>query len=194
MVTVTALWLPILLSAVAVFMASSVAHALLRYHDKDVRSLPGESSILEAMSREKVQPGNYFFPHPGTHAAKTSPEYLKRCEKGPVGFMNVIPDGPQAMGKALVQWFIYALAVSFMVAYVGRLALVEMPGLGLVTDVDYMRVFRVTSVVAFLAYAGAEPVSSIWAGRSWTTTLKNMLDNLVYALLTGGVFGWLWPN
>jgi hypothetical protein len=35
---------------------------------------------------------------------------------------------------------------------------------------------------------------SIWAWRRWSTTLKGVFDGLVYALLTAGVFGWLWPR
>ena len=81
-----------------------------------------------------------------------------------------------------------------MVAYVARLALAEIPGIGMVTSHDFMHVFRVTSVAAFIAYAGAEPVASIWAGRGWAATLRNLGDDLLYALLTGGVFAWLWPN
>ena len=194
MIGLTELWLPILLSTIVVFMASSILHAVLSYHDSDYQGMPGEEKVLEAMRAAGVQPGNYYFPHPGSRAAKSSPEYIKRCEQGPVGMVNVFPNGPPAMGKALGQWIVYLLAVSFMVAYVARLALAEVPGIGLITSHDFMHVFRVTSVAAFIAYAGAEPAASIWAGRGWTATLKNMGDDLVYALLTGGVFAWLWPN
>jgi len=34
---------------------------------------------------------------------------------------------------------------------------------------------------------------SIWYRRSWSTTLKATLDGVIYGLLTGGAFGWLWP-
>jgi hypothetical protein len=34
---------------------------------------------------------------------------------------------------------------------------------------------------------------SIWYHRSWGTTLRYTVDGLVYALLTAGIFGWLWP-
>jgi hypothetical protein len=36
--------------------------------------------------------------------------------------------------------------------------------------------------------------SSIWYKKSWSGTLKNVFDGLVYGLVTGGVFGWLWPG
>jgi hypothetical protein len=40
----------------------------------------------------------------------------------------------------------------------------------------------------------AQPVDSIWFFRHWSTSLKNVFDGLIYALLTGGVYGWLWPR
>jgi hypothetical protein len=35
---------------------------------------------------------------------------------------------------------------------------------------------------------------SIWLQRSWCTTAKATLDGLLYAALTAGTFGWLWPR
>ena len=114
------------------------------------------------------------------------PELLKKFEEGPVGFFTILPSGPPAMGKCLLQWFVYSVAISFMVAYV--------TGRTVAPGTEYLRVFRVAATVAFLAYAGAEPIASIWKGRKWSTTLKNVFDGLIYAWLTGGVFGWLWPS
>jgi hypothetical protein len=36
--------------------------------------------------------------------------------------------------------------------------------------------------------------NSIWRGQSWGTTWKHVADGLVYALVTAGTFGWLWPS
>ena len=55
-------------------------------------------------------------------------------------------------------------------------------------------VFQVAGCVAFIGYAMALPQNSIWWGRSWSWTIRNMLDGLLYGLLTGGTFGWLWPK
>ncbi len=49
MVYVTALWLPILLSTVLVFIASSIIHIVLPYHRSDHKKLPNEEKLLEAM-------------------------------------------------------------------------------------------------------------------------------------------------
>ena len=82
-------------------------------------------------------------------------------------------------------WFLYTVVIGFMVAYVASRTLA--PG------AEYLKVFQIVGAVAFLGYAGAEPTASIWKFVSWGTTAKLVLDGLVYALLTAGVFGWLWP-
>ena len=58
---------------------------------------------------------------------------------------------------------------------------------------DYRVVFRIVSTVAFCGYSLAILQSTIWWYRSWGYTLRTMFDGLIYALLTGGTFGWLWP-
>jgi len=185
MVGFSALWLPIVLSAVIVFIASAVIHMALRYHWSDYSALPGEDNLMEAMRKEGVSPGNYHMPHAGSMAKLRSPEVVEKFTKGPVGFVTIIPSGPPAMGKQLVQWFVFVLVIGVVVAY--------LTGRTLGPGADYLHVFRVAGTVAFLGFAGAEPVNSIWKGQNWSTSLKNLFDGLVYALLTGGVFGWLWP-
>ena len=54
--------------------------------------------------------------------------------------------------------------------------------------------FRFVGATAFIGYALALWEMSIWFYRSWTTTLKSTVDSLVYAFLTAGTFGWLWPS
>ena len=186
MVALTALWLPILLSAVAVFFASFVLHMVLRYHWNDYTQMPGEEKVMDAMRAEGLSPGNYHFPKPHSMKELQSPEMVKKFERGPVGFIHVLPSGPPTMGKQLTLWFLFSVVVGVLVAYI--------TGLTLAPGTDYRMVFRIASAVAFLAYAVGEPINSIWKGARWNVTLKAMFDGLVYALLTGGVFGWLWPS
>jgi hypothetical protein len=113
------------------------------------------------------------------------PAVKAKFEEGPVGVMTVLPPGPPAMGKTLVQWFVYSVVVGVFVAYVTSRALA--PG------ADFAAVLRIAGTVAFLAYAGSEASRSIWWGRSWRTTAKLFGDGLVYGVLTGVAFGWLWP-
>lgn len=186
MVPLTQLWLPIVLSAVVVFVASSVIHMLLGLHFGDYKKLPNEEKLREAIREANVPPGNYMFPCASSPKVMNSPEMIEKWTEGPVGLMNVLPSGPPAMGKNLVQWFAYCLALGFMLAYLA--------GRTLGPGADYLAVFRVVGTVGFLGYGFAEAVNSIWKGQAWATTFKHMFDGLVYALLTAGVFGWLWPG
>jgi hypothetical protein len=185
MISLMDLWLPVLLSAVLVFVVSSIVHMVLPYHRSDYTKLPGEANVMEAMHKEGVPPGNYMFPCAASMKDMGSPEMKKKYDKGPVGFVNVFPNGPPAMGKSLVQWFVFSVVVSFLTAYIASRTLA--------TGTHYLQVFRVVGAVAFLAYSGAQPVDSIWKGQKWSVSVKHVFDGLLYALVTAGCFGWLWP-
>lgn len=185
MVTIPELWLPILLSAVAVFLASSVINMFLTYHRSDYARVPDEDQLMADLRRAGVGPGEYAFPHATTPAEMNSEAWIARATQGPVGMMTIRPAGPPAMGRNLAQWFAYALFVSLLAAYLASRTIA--PGS------DYLSVFRLTSTIAFSAYVLALWQHAIWFGRSWSTTLKFTFDGLVYAMLTGGFFGWMWP-
>lgn len=186
MVGFGSLWLPILASAVIVFLASSVIHMALKWHKKDFTALPDEAGVMAALRKAGVTQTEYYFPYAADMKQLQEPEVKKRFEDGPVGMMTILPDGLPNMGKALGLWFVYTVVISFLVAYVARVAVA--PG------ADYLHVFRIAGTIAFLAYAGAEPVATIWRGRSTGATFRAVVDGLIYGLLTGGVFGWLWPS
>ena len=185
MISLMALWLPIVLSAVAVFIVSSIIHMVLKYHNTDYVKVPGEGGVMEALRGFKIPPGDYVMPHATTMKEMGTPEYLEKQAKGPVVVMTVQPSGPCGMGKPMVMWFIFSLVVSVLAAYVARLTIPA--------GADYLLVHRVTGAVAFCAYSMGQMQNSIWYKKKWSGTLKNVFDGLVYALVTGGVFGWLWP-
>jgi hypothetical protein len=185
MVSLMTLWLPILLSAVVVFLASSVLHMVLKYHYKDYQKLPDEEALQAAMREQGLRPGNYAFPCPDDPKEWHSPEMVERFKTGPVGFMNVKASGAPAMGKYLMQWFAFCLVIGVFCAYIA--------GRTMGAGAEYLNVFRITSCVAFLAYGVSSVSESIWKAQNWSTTFRFLIDGLVYALLTGGVFGWLWP-
>ena len=116
MVSLSALLLPIVLSAVIVFVASFVMHMLLTYHRSDYRQLPDEDKLLGALRGTKITPGLYVFPYYLPKDMK-SPAAIEKYKQGPVGRMSIIPSGPPAMPKYLVLWFLYSLVVGFFVAY-----------------------------------------------------------------------------
>jgi len=186
MVDLTALWLPILGSSLIVFVASSVLHMVIPYHRTDYQKLPNEEKLLEAMRNAGVGPGNYHLPHCTSHKEMKSPEMMERIKKGPVGLLNVIPNGPPNMAKYLAQWFLFCLFIGVFVAY--------LTGRALSAGAPYLSVFRIAGTVAFLGYAGGQVSDSIWKGQRWSTTTKHVFDGLIYGLLTAGTFGWLWPR
>ena len=185
MVPILSLWLPILLSAVGVFVISSVLHMLLSYHNSDYLGLPNEAGILDALRPFDIPPGNYMFPHAGGLKEAGTPEFKAKWARGPVGFMTVVANGAPGMAKELVQWFIYLVVVSIFAAYIAGRALG--PG------APYLVVFRFVGATAFIGYCLALWQNAIWYKVHWTTVLKQSIDGLIYALFTGGFFGWLWP-
>jgi hypothetical protein len=186
MVPLLSLWLPIVLSGVVVFVASSIIHMGLGYHRSDYKRVPDEDALMDAMRRIGVAPGDYSVPCPAGRAGMQDKAFLERWKRGPVALMTVLAGGEMSMTPQLVQWFIYSIVVGALAAYVAGRALG--PG------ADYLSVFRFAGTTTFIAYAVALWHDSIWYKRAWTTTLKFTFDGLVYGLLTGGVFGWLWPD
>lgn len=172
-----------MLSAVFVFIASSLIHMVLQIHKGDYKKLPDEAGTLDALRKTGVQPGQYMFPNCASMKDASSPEMQARFKQGPIG--TLIVRGPDAMniGKALGQWFVFCLVVSAITAYVTGLA--RTPG----GDT----IFRLTATIALLGYGFSSVTDSIWKGVSWPTTAKFLFDGLVYAVVTGATFRWLWP-
>ena len=185
MVSLTALWLPIILSAVIVFIASSIMHMLLPYHRSDYRQLPDEEKLLAVLRAAGLKPGLYHFPF-CSHKDMKSPATVEKFKQGPVGMLTLFPSGPPAMQKFLGMWFAYCLVIGFFVAY--------LTGRTVAPGANYLAVFRVAGTAAFLAYGLGNLSNGIWKGQPWSVTLKEVIDGLVYGLLTAGVFGWLWPR
>jgi hypothetical protein len=179
------MWLPILLSAVLVFIASSIIHMFLTYHRNDFGKVPEEDKVMEALDTFDIPPGDYVIPCAGSAKNMKSPEFIEKMSKGPVAFMTVIPSGPPKMGKNLVLWFIYCIIVGVIAAYITSRAAGP--------DPEYLTVFRFAGATAFTGYSIALLQNSIWYKRNWPATIKSMFDGFIYALLTAGAFGWLWP-
>jgi len=185
MIPLTALWLPIVISTVIVFLASAVLHMVLPIHRKDYKQLPSEDKVRDAIREANVPPGNYYYPHAHDLKDAQTPEMVEKFKEGPVGILTAMPSGPPTMGKALGIWFVFCIVVSIFVAYLTTRTLAA--------GTSYLAVFRIAATVAFMGYGLAEPTNSIWKGQAWGNTWRSMLDAFIYGLLTGGVFGWLWP-
>ena len=186
MTGLSVLWLPILLSAVCVFVASSVIHMASPWHKSDYPKMPDEDRVMDALRPLAIPPGDYFFPRPSSRADMGSPAFAEKMKKGPVAVMTVMPSGPMSMGRNLALWFVYIVAVNLFAGYIAGRALP--PG------TSYLQVFRFVGSAAFLGYSAALWQMWIWYRRSLLTTIKSTVDGLIYALLTAGTFGWLWPR
>jgi hypothetical protein len=182
---VTQLWLPIVVSALFVFVASSIIHMVLPIHRNDWRKVPDEDRMLDALRGFKLVPGDYCVPRADSPSALKDPAFIEKVKRGPTAFMTVLPARDLSMGPQLAQWFVFAVVVSLFAGYLAGAALG--PG------ADYLQVFRFAGTTAFVGYTMAFYPQSIWYKRPWSTQAKNTFDGLVYALLTAGVFGWLWP-
>ncbi len=186
MVALSALWLPILVAAVLVFVVSSLVHMVFAYHRSDYRQLPEEAQTLDALRKAGLTPGTYMFPYCATPKDMGTPETIAKYEQGPVGHLTVLPSRPPNMGTYLGLWFAYCLLVGVFVAYLA--------GHTLPAGTHYLAVFRVTGTAAFMAYGLSQLVDSIWKGQPGSATLKHVFDGLLDALVSAGAFGWLWPR
>jgi hypothetical protein len=186
MVGLAALWMPIVVSAVFVLIALFIIHGLLGWHKDDMAAVPGEAKVMETLRGLDVQPGDYRFPYGRTTAEMTTPEFEAKMKQGAVGIMTIWPNGGINMGKMFGLWFVYSLCIAVLAAYLtGR---TRGPG------APYLEVFRVSGTVTFCCYVVAHWQNWIWWGRSTRFTVTHSLDGLIYALITGGTFGWLWPR
>ena len=186
MVTLGMLWLPILLSAVVVFVCSAIFWMALPFHKSDFSKLPDEEMVRAALNKKKLAPGQYMIPWCGDMKDMKDSNHQKKVEEGPVGTLIVRPNGQMNMGTSMAMSIVYNIIVAVFVAYLaGRL---------LPVGAQYLAVFRVAGTATVLAYCGALFYPPIWMGRPWSVTCKDFVDGVIYGLLTAGIFGWLWPR
>jgi hypothetical protein len=179
----TTLWLPILLSAVFVFVASAIVWMALPHHRNEWKGLANEEAARAAL--KGVAAGQYVLPWCPPERMK-DPEYLKKREEGPTAWLTVVRPGVRGMGGQFVLSFIYYIFVSGVAAYVA--------GRTLGAGAPYLQVFRVVGTVSWVAYGWSGISDAIWFGKPWGSVVKHLGDALFYALVTAGTFGWLWPE
>lgn len=174
------LWMPILLSAVLVWIASFLMHMVFPHHKSEYRQLPDEDKFNGAM--EGVSSGLYMFQFCSPENMK-DPEKVARIQKGPNGILAVWP-GPVNMGQNLIMTLLFYVIVGVFVAYLGKFAGLE--------GTEYMHRFRVIAAAALACHGLGWMPFLIWFrfAKFW----PNLVDSIVYALITAGTFAWLWPK
>ena len=186
MVPMSSLWLPIIVSAVVVFLASWIVHMFLPFHRSDFARLPDEDAVLDALRALIIKSGSYLAPWVSTPAQMKEPSYIEKRTRGPSLFLTIIAGPAPGMGKPLAQWFVYLLVIALFVACLAHTTVA--PG------APPAVVFYVTGIAAFMAYALGHPHQSIWYRQPWRTTVSYLFDGLIYTLLTAAVFAWAWPR
>ena len=183
MVSLSDLWLIILAAAALSWIGSAIVWMVLPHHRSDYAALPREDDTIDSL--RGVAPGFYNFPHCKTWEEFKQEEVRDKFRQGPVGYITVVKPGLPPMGRNMVMQVLYFLVTGVLIAYI--------VGRALPAGADYMSVFRLSGAVAWAAYGFAIIPEGIWYGRPWSNVIKFLADALFYALLTAGVFGWLWP-
>lgn len=186
MTGLTELWLPILLSSVFVFVASSIIHMAPLWHKNDYPKIPDEDKVRAALGPLGIPPGDYMVPRCASFKDMGTPEFQEKIKQGPVMVVTVMRNEMTPMARNLSLWFVFVVVVSVLAAYIAGRALPH--------GAHYLTVFRFAGATAFIGYSAALWPASIWYQRAWSFAIKETFDGLIYGLLTAGTFGWLWPR
>jgi hypothetical protein len=188
MLSVADLWLPVVVSAVAVWFAAALAWMALPHHKGDYKQLPNEDEVMNTVRGWSLSPGMYFFPHmKDCKDMKANPEAKAKFENGPHGLLQVWPPTfMQSMGRNMLLSFIFYIVVGVFVAYLGSLSMPR--------GTEFMKVFQVTGTAGVMAYCFANIPQDIWFGKPLRNVLACVGDGIVFGLMTGAIFGWMWPS
>lgn len=179
------LWLPILVSAVAVWVASALAWTALGHHKKDMQELTpqAEEELKQVLSRHGVTPGVYGYPNFNSFKGKSKEEVAAMMTR-PMGILRVW----RGMGMAgpMVFGFVWSLIIGVLIAYIGHPVLPK--------GTEFAKVMQVLGTAGVLAYAFGGVVNDVWFQESKRAMVLCFIDGVVYGLITGAIFAWLWPK
>src|SRR5688572_21743400 len=185
MMTLASVWLPIVVSTVAIFIASSLIWMVLPWHRTEWSGVGGKEEAARNALRG-LTPGLYHLPHPATRAEMRAPEFQRKMKEGPMAFLTVLPNGMPNMARQMVSWVALIVFLMIVVAYVATRT--RTPG------TEYLEVFRIVGTTTWLAFGAATLQEAVWFGRPWRSVLTMNLDALIYALLAAGIFASMWPG
>ena len=180
------LLLPILVSAVAVFVLSSIIHMAMPWHKSDYAAVPDEDGLMRAMRPFNLPPNDYMLPRPKSGADMKSAEYMAKHVAGPVAIMTVRPNGAWKMAPVMATWFVFTVLVASVAAC--------MTGAVVAPAADHRHVLHFAGGITFLCYAMGGVPQSIWYGRKWSTTFKHAFDALIFGAASGFIFAAFWPQ
>jgi hypothetical protein len=203
MIHIADLWLPILVSAAAVWFAAAVSWMALPHHKGDFKKLANEDAAMSAVRNLSIAPGVYFFPHMQDHdKAKTDPVMKEKFENGPHGLLQIWSPtvfAPARMGRNMVMIFIFYIIVGVFIAYLATLAAIPasgspIAGAALQRGSDFMTVFRFTATAGVMAYCLAGIPLDICFNKPLRNMLANLIDGIAFGVITGAIFAMMWPK
>ncbi len=180
------LWQPIVVSAVFVFIISAVIWMATPLHKHDYKN-PGEreGAILDMLRKEKLEAGVYCVPWMQCDKGGDKKAAMEKYNAGPWASLTVMGTKP-SMGMSLTLWFVNTLLISAMVGYITYHTLPNNP--------HYLKVFQAAGTAATLAYCGYLLPLAAWHAVPMKQLPAKFFDGLLYACVTAGTFGWLWPQ
>ena len=186
MTALASLWLPILGSAIGVFVASSLVHMVIKWHNTDYRKFPNEEEVRSVMRSSAASPGMYFVPHMADMKEMQKPENIQKFVEGPIAMVTIRPPAKPTMGAPLLRWFVLNVFVSAVAAYIA--SKMVSPGAG------FLAICRPVGTITFMSYAVGAISNGIWYGKPWPVVAKELGDAAIYAAVAACVFAWLWPG
>ncbi len=175
------LWLPILLSSIALFFASFLSWMVVRLHEKDWLKIEDEDRLINTVREMNIPEGNYMFPGCMSPDEMNSEEYQAKYKSGPRGTITVLPEANMGMNLGLT--FLFFLFCNATFAYLASFALDA--------GTDFLTVFRFVATVALLTFSASIVQHAIWF-RSRIT--GHIIESIAYALISAAIFAFLWPN
>jgi hypothetical protein len=175
------LWLPVVLSAVALFFASFLSWMVVRLHKNDWSKLPDEDAFRNTVRPLALRPGNYMFPYAGGGEEMQSAAFQQKLQEGPNGMMTIFSN--VGMGAKLGMTFLYFLIVSFCLAYLGTM--------GVPPGTRFLDVFRFFATAGILTFLSAMVPHRIWFDCRIT---GHVIESVAYALIVGVLFAAFWPG
>jgi hypothetical protein len=185
-VSVTELWLAILLAGLLCWVASALIHMLFKYHNADYKALSNEGTVSAALAHKSHVPALYTLPYCSDMKAMGEEPMQKKFKNGPVAMITIMPKGMPPMGKLLTQQIFFFIFGSFLIGYLASISIA--------VNTDFMVVFRQVFIASFLTYGWAQIPCSIWMGQPWSNCVRYLLDALIYAVVTATTLAFLWPN
>ena len=176
------LWLPIVASAVLLFVLSAASHMALPWRRNEWGRIT-ESEALQA-SLEGLRPGLYAFPAAPDPKQQMTKEWRDRWAKGPSGWLTIAPRAPVDMGRNMALSVVAYLLVACLAAYVAWHALGPAP--------HGRAVFRLVGTLGFMSFGVGTVFESIWYHRPWRAYASDALDALLSGLVMAAAFAWLW--